>query len=134
MTAAAAPGLRARAFAARLWAGIVAAFGFVAGVAPHVLHHAGPLAGAALLSGFGGKALFFALGLVLSAPLLVRLHRRFGTVAAPMLAVAGFAAVFAFSSLVIAPRIVGGEKAPSPLLEQPSQPAGHASHHSGGGK
>ena len=34
----------------------------VLGAAPHVLHHAGPLAGAALLAGVGGKLLFGALG------------------------------------------------------------------------
>jgi hypothetical protein len=48
----------------------------VSGVAPHVLHHVGPLAGAALLAGFGGKAIFFALGLLLSVPMLRRLYRR----------------------------------------------------------
>jgi hypothetical protein len=47
----------------------------VIGVAPHVLHHAGLFAGAALLAGAGGKALFGALGLVLSLPFPVRLIR-----------------------------------------------------------
>jgi glucose dehydrogenase len=102
-------------------------------VAPHVLHHAGPLAGAALLAGFGGKAIFFALGLLLSVPMLRRLYRRFGTLIAPALAVVAFAAVFSFSSLVIAPRLTGSENAPTqaPSVEQPS---GHDSHHPGGGK
>lgn len=62
-----------RDLGARLWAGVVAGWAVVTGVAPHVLHHAGPLAGAALLAGFGGKAIFFALGLVLSVPMLRRL-------------------------------------------------------------
>ena len=103
------------------------------GVAPHVLHHVGPLAGAALLAGFGGKALFFVLGLILSVPMLRRLYRRFGTLVAPALAVAAFAAVFTFSSLVIAPRLTGADNSPTapPGIEQPS---GHESHHSGGGK
>ena len=131
MTTAVAPALRAKALAARLWAGIVAAFGFVAGLAPHVLHHVGPLAGAALLAGFGGKALFFALGLALSAPMLVRLYRRFGTPVAPALAVVAFAAVFTFSSLVVAPRLTGSEKAPAPAIGQPSAPSGHTGHHEG---
>jgi len=73
--------------AARVWATLVAAWGIAAGLAPHVLHHVGPLAGAALLAGIGGKALFFSLGIVLSLPLLRRLDRRFGTLGAPALAV-----------------------------------------------
>jgi len=118
-----------------LWGAVVAGWGVVAGVAPHVLHHAGPLAGAALLAGFGGKAIFFALGLLLSVPMLRRLYRRFGTLVAPMLAVAAFAAVFTFSSLVVAPRLTGSEKAPpAPGIEQPAAPSGHAGHHSGDGK
>ncbi len=77
-----------RRFGARVWGAVVAGLGVVTGIAPHVLHHAGPLAGAALLAGFGGKAIFFALGLVLSLPMLRRLCRRFQTLVAPALAVA----------------------------------------------
>jgi hypothetical protein len=122
-----------RRFGARLWGGVVAAWAVVTGVAPHVLHHVGPLAGAALLAGFGGKAIFFALGLLLSVPMLRRLYRRFGTLVAPALAVVAFAAVFTFSSLVIAPRLTGSDDSPpaTPSIEQPS---GHDSHHAGGGK
>src|SRR6266536_4904531 len=101
-----------RGLGARLWGGVVAAWAVVTGVAPHVLHHLGPLAGAALLAGFGGKAIFFALGLLLSLPMLRRLYRRFGTLAAPALAVVAFAAVFTFSSLVIAPRLTGYDDSP----------------------
>ena len=106
----------------RVWAGVVAAWGVVAGVAPHVLHHVGPLAGAALLAGAAGRAAFFVLGLVLSIPLLRRLYRRFGTFVAPTFAVAAFAAVFAFSNLVVAPLLTGSEK-------RPADPADHARHH-----
>lgn len=121
-----------RRLGARLWGGVVAAWAVVTGVAPHVLHHVGPLAGAALLAGFGGQAIFFTIGLLLSVPMLRRLYRRFGTLVAPALAVAAFAAVFAFSSLVIAPRLTSPEKTPAtPGIEQP---AGHAGHHSGRGK
>jgi hypothetical protein len=119
-----------RRFGARLWGGVVAAWAIVTGVAPHILHHVGPFAGAALLAGFGGKAIFFALGLLLSVPMLRRLYRRFGRLVAPALAVAAFAAVFAFSSLVVAPRLTGSEKTPAtPGTEQPGN---HAGHHSGG--
>jgi hypothetical protein len=121
-----------RGLGARLWGAVVAAWAVVSGVAPHVLHHIGPLAGAALLAGFGGKAIFFALGLLLSVPMLRRLYGRFGTLVAPGLAVVAFAALFSFSSLVVAPWLTGSEKAPTtPGIEQP---AGHAAHHAGGGK
>ena len=122
-----------RSLGARLWGAVVAGWAVVTGVAPHVLHHVGPLAGAALLAGFGGKAIFFALGLVLSVPLLRRLYRHFGTLVAPALAVVSFAAVFALSSLVIAPRLTGSDNSP-PATPSIQQPSGHESHHSGGGK
>lgn len=120
-------------FGARVWGGIVAAWAVVTGVAPHVLHHAGPLAGAALLAGAGGKAIFFAIGLLLSVPMLRRLHRRFGTLVAPAVAIAVFAGIFTFSSLVIAPRLTGSEQSQQPGIQQPAS-SGHASHHSGEGK
>ena len=134
MTTTAAETRAVRGFGARVWGGIVAAWAVITGIAPHVLHHAGPLAGAALLAGVGGKAIFFALGLLLSMPMLRRLYRRFGTFAAPTIAVAVFAALFSFSSLVIAPRLTGPEKTPAPTIEQPNRPAGHESHHEGDGK
>ena len=118
-----------RGIAGLVWAAVVAGWGVLAGIAPHVLHHAGPLAGAALLAGFGGKALFFALGLALSIPMLRRLHRRFRTWIAPALAIAVVAVMFAVSSLLIAPLITGGAEAPAPPASQ--QPSGHASHHVG---
>ena len=115
---------RERGFAARLWGGVVACFGAVTGVAPHVLHHAGPLAGAALFAGFGGQVIFFAVGLTLSAPLLLRLYRRFGTLVAPAVAVVAFAAVFTFSSVVVAPRLTDSDESPTTPIEQP-QDHGH---------
>ena len=113
-----APAGRERGFGVRLWGGIVAFFGVVTGVAPHVLHHVGPLAGAALLAGFGGQVLFFALGLVLSVPLLLKLYRRFGTLVAPAVAVLAFAAIFTFSSVVVAPLLTGSDESPATPIEQ----------------
>ena len=107
-----------RGFGARLWGGIVACFGVITGVAPHVLHHVGPLAGAALLAGFAGQALFFALGMALSVPLLLKLYRRFGTLLAPAIAVVAFAAIFTFSSVVVAPRLTGSDESPATPAEQ----------------
>lgn len=117
-----------RSLVGRTWAVIAAAWGVVLGALPHVLHHVGPLAGAALLAGAGGTALFAAIGFVASIPFLLRLYRRFQTWVAPAIALALFAGMFAFSSLVIAPAITGsdGGSTPAPGIEQPG---GHASHH-----
>lgn len=133
MSTVAAAGPARASLGARLWAAVTAAGAVVTGVAPHVLHHVGPLAGAALLAGLGGKAVFFALGLVLSVPMLRRLYRRFGTLLVPAFAIAVFAAIFTFSSLVIAPRLTGSEQSQEPGNQQPAN-SDHASHHSGSGK
>lgn len=121
--------MRARLARSRLGAAVLAAWGVLVGIAPHVLHHVGPFAGAALLAGAGGKLLFGALGLVLSTPFLMRLHRRFHTLAAPALAAVAFAAIFTVSTLVVSPLITGngdsGNRTPGVDL-----PSGHASHHS----
>ena len=120
--------MKARLASSRVGAAILAAWGVLVGVAPHVLHHVGPLSGAALLAGAGGKLLFGALGIVLSIPFLLRLHRRFHTLVAPALATVAFAAIFAISTLVISPLITGSSDSPGkqPGVELPS---GHASHH-----
>lgn len=115
-----------RSFRGRTWSGLVALWGGFIGLLPHVLHHVGPLAGAALLAGAGGQALFAAIGFVAAVPFLLRLHRRFGGWRAPAIALAAFAAMFTLSSLVIGPAISGGGTGTPPGVEQP---AGHASHH-----
>src|SRR5581483_6404578 len=84
------------------------------GVVPHVLHHVTFLAGTALVAGSGGTALFGAIGLVVSLPLLLRLRRRFGTWRAPAIGLAIFAGVFALSAFVIGPAISGGSGGGSP--------------------
>jgi len=119
--------VRARLQQSRLGAAVLAAWGVLIGVAPHVLHHVGPFTGAALLAGAGGKLLFGALGFLLSIPFLLRLYRRFHTLIAPALATVAFAAVFAFSTLVVSPLITSsGDNSKVPGVGQPS---GHASHH-----
>lgn len=57
---------------------VSSALAVLLGLAPHVLHHAGPLAGAALLAGTGGSLLFGAIGLLAAIPFLLRVHRRCG--------------------------------------------------------
>src|SRR5918995_1043511 len=48
--------------AGRVWGAVLAIWGGFVGLLPHVLHHVGPLAGAALLAGASGRALFAAIG------------------------------------------------------------------------
>ncbi len=112
----------------RLWSALLAAWGVFIGLLPHVLHHVGPLAGAALLAGAGGTVLFAAIGFVVAIPFLRRLHRRFATWKAPAIALAIFAALFSLSSFVIGPAISGdGDVSNRPSVKQPG--GGHAGHH-----
>ena len=118
-----------RSLLARAWSAVLAAWGAFIGVLPHVLHHVGPLAGAALLAGAGGRALFAAIGFVFAVPFLLRLHRRFRTWVAPAVALGVMAVMFSISSFVIGPLIAGGGEespSPAPVVEQP---AGHETHH-----
>ena len=92
-----------RGFWGALWAGTRATVGALMGLAPHVMHHIGFLAGAAFLTGFLGNSLLYVVGLLLSIPLLRRLRRRFGTRKAPAIGVAVFTALFALSAFVIGP-------------------------------
>lgn len=86
---------------------VTGALGALGGLAPHVLHHVGPLVGTALVAGAGGTALFGALGLAASIPMLLSLRRRFRSWWAPGIALAVFTGLFLFSSLVIGPLISG---------------------------
>ena len=101
---------------ARVLGGLSAALGTVAGITPHVLHHIGPVAGAAILTGTEGSVLFGVIGFGLTVPLLLRLKKRFSTWAAPSVALALFAVMFTISTLWIGPVIRGnsGGNAASP--------------------
>jgi hypothetical protein len=112
----------------RAWSALLAVWAAVTGVLPHVLHHVGPLAGAALLAGTGGRLLFALITLVVSIPFLLRIQHRFRTWLAPTIALAAMAAIFAISSFVIGPLIIGGD---SGSTSQPGiqQPSGHMGHH-----
>lgn len=81
--------------------------GIVVGLAPHVLHHIGPLGGTFLVAGSGGTALFGALGLLASLPLLLRLKRRFSSWWAPAIGLGIFTLLFAVSAFVIGPAVSG---------------------------
>ncbi|CAI9411498.1 hypothetical protein [Aestuariimicrobium sp. T2.26MG-19.2B] len=114
------------------WAGLRAAVGALLGLLPHVIHHVGILAGAALLTGVFGNALLYVLGLILSIPLLIRIRRRFGTVKAPAIGVAVFTAMFLVSALVVGPAISGVGGGPGPQTPPTSGSAiDHDQHHGG---
>ena len=124
---AAASGLPPRTLSARIWAAMVAGWGAVTGIAPHVLHHVGPLAGAALLAGTTGRAAFAVIGIVAAIPFLLRLRSRFGSWAAPGVGLVVFAIMFVLSTFVVGPAISGsGGAGQNPGAQQP---AGHAQHH-----
>lgn len=107
-----------------VWNAAVAVIAAIMGLAPHVLHHAGPLLGVALMSGAGGTALFGALGLAASAPFLLRLRRRFGSWRAPAIGLGVFVVMFSLSTFVIGPQISGGDEDQAPV------PASdHSTHH-----
>lgn len=116
----------------RVWPALTAAWAAFTGILPHVLHHAGPLAGAALFAGAGGSVLFFAIGLLAAVPFLRRLHRRFGGWAAPGIAIALFVLVFSFSTFVIGPEISGGGGADTTQSAPTESPAGHGGQGSHG--
>ena len=104
-----------------------AVFGAVLGIAPHVMHHSGLLAGAALITGAAGNVVFFGVGLVLSIPMFGRLYRHFRSWWAPALAVVAFTALFSLSAFVIGPAISGTNDAPAPSNPSPS-PTHHHNH------
>jgi hypothetical protein len=106
-----------------VWNVVVGAIATIGGLAPHVLHHIGLLAGVAIVTGTGGTILFGLVGLAASIPLFLRLKRRFHTWRAPAIAVAIFAAMFSLSSFVIGPAISDDSSGAS------NTPAGHQQHH-----
>lgn len=108
--------------------------GVVLGIAPHVMHHIGLIAGAALVTGASGNLLFYVLGLLFSVPMLMRLHRRFRTWWAPTIALVVFTALFSLSAFVVGPAISGSGGDVRPRQEQPISPTptstkGHTEHH-----
>ena len=114
---------------ARLRLAVSSVVAAVLGVAPHVLHHAGPLAGAALFAGLGGTVLFGALGFVAAAPMLLRMRRRTGSWRAPAALLALFATVFAISSFVVGPAIAGDDDREGRQAPARAPAAEHDGHH-----
>jgi hypothetical protein len=114
-----------------LWNSATGVVGAIVGVAPHVLHHVGFLAGTAVIAGAGGTALFGVIGLLASIPMLLRLRRRFGTWRAPAIALGVFTAMFALSAFVIGPAISGtsANDSTGTSTSTPSPTVDHGSHH-----
>ena len=112
-----------------VWQSLSAAVGAVLGLVPHVLHHIGLVAGAAVVTGIGGSAVLYLLGLVFSIPMLRRLWRRFHSWRALAAAVTVFTALFLVSALVIGPAISGESAPEAPPGPEPS--ATHSEHHEG---
>lgn len=104
----------------RMRLALAAVLGTVSGIAPHVLHHVGPIAGAAIVSGSTGTVVFGLLGFLLMIPSLLQIKRRFGTWLAPGIAVVVFGVLFTISSVWIGP-IIRGE------IDQP--PGAHQTEH-----
>lgn len=98
-------GQRSRGWLTRAYGATSGVMGTAAGITPHVLHHVGPIAGAALLTGTGASLLFGVVGFALTVPLLLRLKRRFGTWIAPGIALTIFIASFTISTLWVGPAI-----------------------------
>lgn len=96
------------------------------GLAPHLLHHIGPLVGTAVVAGSGGTALFAVVGLLASVPMLRGLYRRTGSLWAPAIALVLFIAAFAVSTFVIGPLI-------SDTGSAPAGEEAHERHHTSGG-
>lgn len=111
---------------ARVRAGLLGIWAGVTGAAPHVLHHVGPLAGTAVVAGAGGRVVFGAAGFVATIPMLRRLRRRTGSWRAPALALAAFAAIFTFSTLVIGPAVSSTGTASDPAV--PAEDVDHHGH------
>lgn len=105
----------------------------VLGAAPHVLHHAGLLAGAAIFAGLGGKLIFAAIGLVAAIPLLLKMRRRSGSWRRPAAALALFGTLFVLSSFVVAPALTGArsdhDQTPPASAPPGMDPNLHNQHH-----
>ncbi|WP_040657704.1 hypothetical protein [Ornithinimicrobium pekingense] len=110
-----------------MWAGLRAGVGAALGLVPHLLHHVGLLAGAAVLTGAVGNGVLYVVGLVFSIPLLRRLRARFGSWRAPALGVVVFTGLFALSAFVVGPAISG--EADTPLPTDPAVTQDHEVHH-----
>ena len=101
----------------RMRLALAATVGTISGIAPHILHHIGPIAGAAIVSGSTGTVVFGLLGFLLMIPSLLQIKRRFGTWMAPGIALVVFGVLFMISTVWIGP-IIRDEAVPAPDAHQ----------------
>ncbi|HEY3546778.1 MAG TPA: hypothetical protein VGK17_11930 [Propionicimonas sp.] len=94
-----------------------------------MLHHVGIVAGTALLAGVWGNLALYAVGLLLSIPMLKRLRARFRSILAPITGAAIFTIMFLFSAFVLGPAINPPQVAPVTPIQQSEASSGHAGHH-----
>jgi hypothetical protein len=114
----------------RRWSNALGALvGTASGLLPHLLHHVGLLAGAAVLAGATGTVLFGLLGLAAMLPLLLRLRRRFASWWAPAVALGVFAAMFVISAVVLGPALRSPAEPPADHPSPPGPSAEHTRHH-----
>ena len=117
----------------RAWVSVSTAAAAVLGLLPHILHHVGPLAGAALFAGASGSLLFGAIGFVAAIPFLRRARRHCGSWRVPAGMLAAMVVVFSLSTFVIGPAITGagGDDGNTPSEAAPGdvEPPGHEAHH-----
>jgi hypothetical protein len=109
-----------------IWGWVTGFVATLSGLAPHVLHHVGLLAGVALVAGTKGTTLFGLIAFVVSIPFRLRLRRRFGTWRAPVIGLVIFAVMFSLSAFVIGPAISGQSSTSGQTL---AQQVDHSSHH-----
>ena len=118
----------------RAWVSVSTAIAAALGLLPHILHHAGPLAGAALVAGTTGSLLFGAIGFAAAIPFLRRARRHYGNWRVPAGILAAMAVAFSLSTFVVGPAITGsgeegGDARPSQSAPSGEQPDGHEGHH-----
>lgn len=105
------------------------------GLLPHVLHHVGPLAGAALLAGTTGTVMFGLAAFVLTIPLLLRVRRHCGSWRIPVLLLGSFISLWSASTFVVGPWIndqfADRSSAPS-RTDRPAEDTEHDQHHDEG--
>ena len=126
-TSAALPRSARPTFVRRVWVSISTAMAAVLGLLPHVLHHVGPLAGAALFAGVTGSLVFGAVGFIAVVPFLRRVRRRSGNWRVPAGILAAMVVAFSLSTFVVGPAITGADDDNG---NTPSNPVpGHEEHH-----
>ena len=101
----------------------------VLGALPHVLHHVGPLAGAALFAGATGSLLFGALGFVAAIPFLRKLRKRTGSWRVPAAVLAGMVIAFTASTLIVGQAVRGDGDESAERSRTPAESDAHDAHH-----